>query len=169
MKLILKKAHVQCYKLSVGLFYLLSYPYLYFLALDPRRYKTIVRMRRYIAGVSSGLVGIFYRFEYEEPIDWSKTYILCPNHSSNLDIPAMCALVKGDCSFMGKEELAGEAVTNLFFRTIDIPVNRESKMSSYRAFKKAVEILNSGTSMIIFPEGGIADNYPPQLQAFKNG
>ena len=42
-------------------------------------------------------------------------------------------------------------------------------MSSYRAYKKAVEKLHNGISMIIFPEGGIADDFPPKLQPFKNG
>jgi 1-acyl-sn-glycerol-3-phosphate acyltransferase len=169
MKLILKKAHAYCYRFSVALFYILCYPYLYFLARDPKRYPTIVKMRRRIAKISSGIVGITYRFEYEQSIDWSKPFIVCPNHSSNLDISAMCALVKGNCSFMGKEELSDEPVTGLFFRTIDVPVNRDSKMSSYRAFKKAMEKLADGTTMIIFPEGKIADAYPPQLEPFKNG
>jgi 1-acyl-sn-glycerol-3-phosphate acyltransferase len=70
---------------------------------------------------------------------------------------------------MGKEELTEGIVTRLFFRTVDIPVNRDSKMSSFRAFKKAMENLLSGITMIIFPEGGIADDYPPKLQPFKNG
>ena len=70
---------------------------------------------------------------------------------------------------MGKKELAEGLVTGLFFRTVDIPVNRESKMSSFRAFKKATEKLQSGITMIVFPEGKIPDDYPPQLHAFKNG
>ncbi|MFI5162446.1 MAG: lysophospholipid acyltransferase family protein [Sphingobacteriales bacterium] len=169
MKLILKKAHVYSYRFSVAFFYILCYPYLYFLALDPKRYPTIVKMRRRIAKISSGMVGIRYRFAYEQPIDWSKAFIVCPNHSSNLDISAMCALIKGNCSFMGKEELSDEPVTSLFFRTIDVAVNRDSKMSSYRAFKKAMEKLADGTTMIIFPEGKIGEDYPPQLEPFKNG
>ncbi len=60
-------------------------------------------------------------------------------------------------------------VTGLFFQTVDIPVNRESKISSYRAFKAAGERLKSGTSVIIFPEGKIGDEYPPMLHEFKNG
>jgi 1-acyl-sn-glycerol-3-phosphate acyltransferase len=126
-------------------------------------------MRRRIAKISSGAVGITYRFEYEQPIDWSKPFIVCPNHTSNLDISAICVLITGSCSFMGKEELSEEPVTGLFFRTIDVPVNRESKRSSYRAFKKAKEKLGEGITMIIFPEGKIADDYPPQLEPFKNG
>lgn len=70
---------------------------------------------------------------------------------------------------MGKEELLQGFVTRLFFETVDIPVNRESKMSSFRAFKKAEERLAGGTSVVIFPEGKIPDNYPPQLHEFKNG
>jgi len=148
---------------------MLCYPFLYFLAKDPKHYPAIVRFRRFISGISSAAAGIFYRAEYEEPVDWSKAYIVCPNHTSNLDITAMCQLVKVNSSFMGKEELAGKAVTNLFSRTVHLPVNRESKISSYRAHKPSTEKLQSRTSMIIFPEGHIADDYPPQLQEFKNG
>lgn len=126
-------------------------------------------MRRLIAKAGSGIAGIFYKFEYEESIDWGNTYVVCPNHTSNIDIFAMSAMITGNCSFMGKEELSEGIVTGLFFRTIDVPVNRESKMSAYRAFKKAGEKLNEGITMIIFPEGGIADDYPPRLQPFKNG
>jgi 1-acyl-sn-glycerol-3-phosphate acyltransferase len=169
MKLILKKAHVHCYRLGIALFYMVCYPYLYYLARNPKRYPKIVKMRRLIAKVSSGIAGIFYRVKYEEPIDWSKTYVVCPNHTSNIDISAMCAMITGNCSFLGKEELTEGAVTSFFFRTIDVPVNRDSKMSSYRAFKKAAEKLENGISMIVFPEGGITDDYPPQLQLFKNG
>jgi len=169
MKLILKKAHAHFYRLCVGFFFMICYPFLYFLAKDPKRYPAIVKFRRFISGISSAVAGIFYRAAYEAPVDWSKAYVICPNHSSNLDITAMCQLVKVKSSFMGKEELAGKAVTKLFFRTIDVPVNRESKMSSYRAYKQSMEKLQSGISMIIFPEGHIADDYPPQLQEFKNG
>jgi 1-acyl-sn-glycerol-3-phosphate acyltransferase len=126
-------------------------------------------LRRVWGFISSGLVGFFYRFEYEQLIDWSKTYIVYPNHTSNLDISAMCVLVNNNCSFMGKEELKDGLVTSLFFRSVDIPVNRDSKMSSYRAFKMAIERLQSGTTLIIFPEGKIGDNYPPTLHDFKNG
>jgi 1-acyl-sn-glycerol-3-phosphate acyltransferase len=127
-------------------------------------------IRRTWGVVSSALVGIFYSFKYEKAIDWSRTYIICPNHTSNLDITAMTSVVKtNQFCFMGKEELLNNFVTRLFFKTVDIPVNRESKMSSYRAFKRTSEALASGTSVIIFPEGKIAEEYPPVLNEFKNG
>jgi 1-acyl-sn-glycerol-3-phosphate acyltransferase len=122
------------------------------------------------AYTSSLLSGFIYNIKYETPIDWSKTYIICPNHTSNLDITSANLLIKkNDYCFMGKEELLDGFVTKLFFKTIDIPVNRESKMSSFRAFKKASERLQEGMSLIIFPEGKIANDYPPILHEFKNG
>ncbi len=70
---------------------------------------------------------------------------------------------------MGKEDLLNNPVTRLFFNTIDITVNRDSKMSSFRAFKRAEEVLKQGQSLAIFPEGKIGDEYPPLLHEFKNG
>ena len=169
MKVLLKKVHVYLYVVSVALTYFLMWPAFYYLSRKTSRYHAITKLRRVWGFISSSLVGFFFRYEYEQPIDWSKTYIVCPNHTSNLDIAAMCVLVKGNCSFIGKEELKDGLVTGLFFRSVDVPVNRDSKMSSYRAFKMAAERLQSGFTMIIFPEGLISDDYPPTLQEFKNG
>ena len=169
MKLILKKAHLGFYVFGVALSYFIFLPFFYYCSLKPERFKRLNSLRRRWAITGSAFAGIFYRFEFEQPVDWGKTYIVCPNHTSNLDINAMCSLVNTNCSFMGKQELEEGIVTRLFFRTVDIPVNRDSKMSSFRAFKKAAEKLQSGITLIIFPEGGIADDYPPRLQEFKNG
>lgn len=70
---------------------------------------------------------------------------------------------------MGKQELLDNIFTRIYFQTIDVPVDRKSKMSSYRAYKKAEERLKNGMSLVIFPEGKIGDEYPPLLHPFKNG
>ncbi|TSJ40613.1 1-acyl-sn-glycerol-3-phosphate acyltransferase [Mucilaginibacter corticis] len=170
MKILLRKVHCYLYIASVALTYALAFPFLYLLSRDQRNYKYMNAIRRTWGFISSLLVGILYNFDYEQPIDWNKTYIICPNHTSNLDITVMTILVKNNnhC-FMGKDELLNNFVTRLFFKTVDIPVNRDSKMSSYRAFKKAGEALAAGISVIIFPEGRIPHQYPPELHDFKNG
>lgn len=82
----------------------------------------------------------------------------------------LCILAEGKFHFMGKVELLKNPVLRIFFKTIDIPVNRDSKISAFRAFKRAGENLENGMSLIIFPEGGISGTqYPPQLMPFKNG
>jgi 1-acyl-sn-glycerol-3-phosphate acyltransferase len=169
MKMILKKVHLYLYQGSVAFFYFLFWPFLYTFSRKPKTYKNMNAMRRIWGLVSSFCVGIRYKYHFETTIDWSKTYIVCPNHTSNLDITAMSLLVKSNCCFMGKQELVDGLVTGLFFRTVDIPVNRESKIASFKAFKHAMERLENGVTVIIFPEATIPDTYPPQLHSFKNG
>lgn len=70
---------------------------------------------------------------------------------------------------MGKEELLSNPVTRIFFKTIDIPVKRDSKISSFKAYKKAEALLKKNYSVVIFPEGKIDDRYPPVLHPFKSG
>lgn len=120
--------------------------------------------------LSSWLTGVFFRFTYERPLDKNQTYIYCANHASNLDIMLFCILAKGKFHFMGKDELRSNPVLKIFFNTIDISVNRESKISAFRAFKRAGDTLEKGWSLIIFPEGKIdSTHYPPILHPFKNG
>ncbi len=70
---------------------------------------------------------------------------------------------------MGKEELMSNWFLSIFFKTIDIPVNRDSNISSFKAFKKAAENLQAGRTLVIFPEGKIPEDYPPKLNPFKKG
>jgi 1-acyl-sn-glycerol-3-phosphate acyltransferase len=150
-------------------FSMLFYPFYYLASRKPAGYGLLNLMRKLNSLLISTFIGVFYLFEYEEPLQKGQTYIYCSNHSSNLDIMIMCILAKGRFHFMGKEELLGNPVLKIFFKTIDVPVNRGSKISAFRAFKKAGDNLESGMSLIIFPEGRIDEQYPPQLLPFKNG
>lgn len=166
----MKHLHRNVYLAFVAIFFFIFWPVLYFLGKDSfNNFSTLVRLRRLIALLSSTAAGIGYKVRFDEPVDWSRNYIICANHTSNLDITALMKVCKSDFSFMGKEELLNNPVTGFFFNTIDIPVNRSSKMSAYKAFKQAEDYLNEGKSIAIFPEGGISDEYPPKLQLFKNG
>ncbi len=170
MKRLLRKIHRCLYLASVLFFFAICYPLLAVLARDPERhFHAIARCRRLIGFLSSAAVGLFYRFRFEAPIDWSKPYVICANHTSNLDITAIVLLCPSDFSFMGKIELLDNPVTGLFFKTIDIPLNRQSKISAFKAFKRADGHLRNGRSMAIFPEGQIGEAFPPRLHDFKNG
>ncbi|MGV3762605.1 lysophospholipid acyltransferase family protein [Parapedobacter sp.] len=155
---------------SVLVFFTLFFPLLHILAKNPIRHsRRIARCRRIIGWLSSICVGIRYRFNYETAIDWTTPHIICANHTSNLDITAMVLLCPADFSFIGKIELLDNPVTGLFFRTIDIPLNRKSNISAFKAFKRADSNLRNGRSMAIFPEGHIGEEFPPSLYDFKNG
>jgi 1-acyl-sn-glycerol-3-phosphate acyltransferase len=73
---------------------------------------------------------------------------------------------------MAKMELSKVPLFNIWFKTIDVPVKRESLRNAHTAFVKAAEKLDEGASLIIFPEGKIPDeapvmNYPLKPGAFK--
>ena len=167
---LLRKIHRCLYLASVLFFFVLCWPLLLVWARDPKRYSNrIAKCRRLIGRLSSTSVGIRYRFRYETAVDWSKPCIICANHTSNLDITALVLLCPADFSFIGKIELLDNPVTGLFFRTIDIPLNRKSNISAFKAFKRAGDVLRNNRSIAIFPEGHIGDEFPPHLYDFKNG
>ncbi len=169
MTLILKRIHTYFYRYSVAFFFILVWPVLYFLSRKPERFKYINGFRRFIIKASTFISGILFNVKYEEPIDWERTYIICSNHTSNLDVSAISIAAKDNHAFIGKEELLSNMVLGFFFRTIDITVNPDSKISAFRAFKLAAEKLKAGISVIIFPEATIPTTYPPRLHSFKNG
>jgi 1-acyl-sn-glycerol-3-phosphate acyltransferase len=170
IKLLLKKLHCYLVMFNMAFFYFLLFPPLYYFSLKPERYAGMVMLRRWWAYLSTFFAGIIFKFEFEEPVDWSKPYVICPWHTSNLDTAMICLLVKTNkFVFMGKEELKDGLITGIYFRTVDLPVDRKNKISAFRAFKTAAGKLKNGNSMIMFPEGGIIDDYPPMVQEFKNG
>ncbi|MGZ3874688.1 MAG: lysophospholipid acyltransferase family protein [Mucilaginibacter sp.] len=169
MKLTLKRLHTHFYRYSVAFFFLLVWPILYFLSRKKERFRHINQFRRFIIFCSTAISGIFFNIDYEVPVDWKRTYIICGNHTSNLDVSAISMAAKNNFCFIGKEELLDNLVLGFFFRTIDITVNRDSKISSFRAFKTAAERIKNGVSVVIFPEATIPEVYPPVLYPFKNG
>ena len=166
----LRKIHLYAYFVAVLFFFCLGYPFLYFYARNHKKnYHKLVSFRRWISLAGIYAVGIRIRIEYETPIDWSKNYVLCANHTSVLDITILNYLSRSPFSFMGKIELLKNPVTRIFFQTIDIPLKRDSKISAFKAYKRALELVRDGRSLAIFPEGKIDDDYPPVLHRFKSG
>ena len=165
----LKRIHAAWYIFSVVFSFLLFLPFFYYFSRKVSRYPTLNWFRKGFAFLSSALAGVFYKHVYETNIFWDRPFIVCANHTSNLDIAAITSIMQGNFAFLGKEELLHNPVFSIFFKTIDIAVNRESKIASYRAFKRADEYLQNGLSLVIFPEGKIGYDYPPILHPFKNG
>jgi len=165
----LRQAHRVWFLFLIFLLFALFYPFYYLFSRNEKYYGLLNFCRKANSFLSSFFSGVFFSFTFEEKLNDKQTYIYCANHSSNLDIMIFCMMCSGKYHFMGKEELRNNPVLGIFFKTIDLAVNRESKMSAFRAFKKAGENLEKGMSLIIFPEGKIDDHYPPKLCEFKNG
>jgi 1-acyl-sn-glycerol-3-phosphate acyltransferase len=94
--------------------------------------------------------------------------VLVSNHTSYLDIVSIGLFSSLKTSFMGKIELARIPLFGIFFRTVDIGVDRKSIRDSHKAFTEAGSRIKDAYCVVIFPEGTIWDK-TPLLKPFKNG
>lgn len=155
----------------IGIF-LILYPLLWILLSRESTYYYADKIRKFWAHAASLLTGMFPDIRYTERIDPQQQYVFCANHISYLDIVLMGGFLPTFNFFMAKMELSKIPLFNIWFKTIDVPVKRESLRNSHEAFLKAGEKLDKGGSLLIFPEGRIPDNaptmkYPLKLGAFK--
>lgn len=114
-------------------------------------------------------VGVWLKSEGRKQIDRKGTYIFAPNHSSYLDIPICNVSILNSFRFIGKAELNSLPLFGYMFKRLHIPVNRGSVTASYKSFLHAKEVLKSGTSILLFPEGTIPDKSKVTLLRFKDG
>ena len=89
------------------------------------------------------------------------------NHSSYLDIVLSYVVIPQYFIFVGKQELDKAPLFRIFFRRMNILVNRKSNVDSHRAFIESGRRLDKGQSVFIFPEATISSG--GNLIPFKNG
>ncbi|MCX6351646.1 MAG: lysophospholipid acyltransferase family protein [Bacteroidetes bacterium] len=167
MKRVLRRLYFYYfYSISV-LTYLLLFPMAYCLLLNKKTYTAMHSLRRFWARMVLFLTFIRCDVTKEFQPEKDKTYIYCGNHFSNLDIIVCLAYLPSYFGFLGKTELKSLPGIQLFFRTIDIDVNRKNAAQSAMSYKKSVMALKEGKSLVIFPEGGIIGE--PRLHPFKDG
>lgn len=95
-------------------------------------------------------------------------YIICANHTSFLDIIYMYIIFPDLFLFMGKKELLKWPLFGIFFRKMDIAVNRRSPKEALKSLELASAEINKGKSFALFPEGTIPPSVP-KMKPFKNG
>lgn len=104
----------------------------------------------------------------KELLDPSKQYILVGNHMSYLD--ALISAVASDNfkKYIGKAEILKYPVLGFLLRKLYVPVQRDQKESRKWSMEKMFKYLNTGASMVIFPEG-TCNTTPNLLKEFKDG
>lgn len=79
--------------------------------------------------------------------------LICPNHVSDADPPAVAATLPRGAWFMAKEELFHHPVADALLRFVHaFPIKRNS--ADRTALRRAEELLKAGEAVVIFPEGG---------------
>jgi len=149
-------------------FFLPSLPLLYLFLARKAWYPAAHTYRKVWGSYILFMSGIRWKVEFEVPLDKDKTYVFAPNHSSYLDIPSVTVMIPGYFIFMAKAELAKIPLFGIFFKNLDIPVNRKSAVQAHKSFLEAGKRLGEGTSICLFPEGTIPPG-SPVLGRFKDG
>ncbi len=148
--------------------FLLFLPFLHLFGSKPKWHTYASKLNYAWAWLFFCMSFLPYRVVGKAQVPKNKPCVYCANHASWLDIVMMGLVVRGDYKFMGKDSLAKIPLFGSMFSKLHIMVNRESKISSFKAFLKAKEALQNGQSIVIFPEGGIKGE-PPNLNEFKDG
>lgn len=95
--------------------------------------------------------------------------MLVANHTSMTDIMLMLVTVRNPFVFVGKKELVKIPLFGYFYKRTCILVDRGNQRSRKEVFERAQRRLNEGTSICIFPEGGVPDDLDVVLDTFKDG
>jgi len=148
--------------------FIITYPLFLVTLSNPKWYSQAHKLRRFWGRWNFFWGAISVKQIIETPFNYKKPYVIIPNHTSQLDIVTLTVKLKLDFSFMAKIELAQIPVFGIFFRTIDIAVDRKNARHAANAFNKAKGLLDSGKSIVIFPEATI-HHQVPILSRFKDG
>jgi 1-acyl-sn-glycerol-3-phosphate acyltransferase len=114
------------------------------------------------------LIGMPVKMEGKEHIERGKPYIFVANHFSYLDI-AFMGFLPGDVIFVGKSSIGKVPLFGYYFKKLHIAVNRASIKSRGEVLIQAKKAISQGSSIVIFPEGGITTGKPPHMNRFKDG
>jgi len=154
-----------CFSLSL----LLMYPvFKYFLSAKSRWPKAFILMRFY-GHLLNMFAFVRIKLDGKHNIPENGAYIICPNHSSFIDIPCLYVLFKKYFVFTGKKEIEKWPLFHIFYTSgMNILVDRKSRSGAFRAFKRIAVEIDNGKPVMMFPEGTISKE-APQLTSFKSG
>ena len=157
------------YSLAIfGLVFLLLFPFFLLLI----AFKPLRKYLHYLHWVWSvlfmGLSFVPVRLQYRGSKPDKGPYVICANHFSILDIAVM-GFLPINFLYVGKSELAKVPLFGYMFRKLHITVNRKSLKDRYLALEKAMKAVDEGHSLVMFPEGGVLSEDPPNMVRFKEG
>lgn len=126
------------------------------------------KMARLWGALLLKLIGIPIAVEGLEHLVPGQTYVYAANHRSQFDIFVLLVTLPGDFGWVAKKSLFqipifGQAMGRLG----NISVDRDNLQEAIRSLNQAATLVQSGRSVIIFPEGTRATSR--ELLPFKKG
>lgn len=151
-----------------GLSNLLVGPFLLLYALISRDVRPLYHVATFLAITGVRLAGIRIHEIGRENLKPDQNYIFMSNHASNLDPPIEIPRIQQRCSVLVKKELFRLPIlgTGMHLARL-VPVDRANRDAAIESVREGVEVLRSGLSMMIYPEGTRTSD--GKLRPFKKG
>lgn len=130
-------------------------------------YSNANRLTRLLGDIGSGFAGLDFEIEGRENLYRDRPAIFVFNHQSLLDSMVLAHLLREDVVALCKKEMANNPLVGPLLRQVDtIFVDRGEKDQS-AVLGKSLEVLASGRSLVIAPEG--TRSTLGVIQPFKHG
>lgn len=147
---------------------ILLYPFFYLLLSKKEWFPKAFQLKKFWARWILFVPGLFVKIKRETPVEKLPCpAVYCANHASYLDIVINYLVVPQYFVSMGKIEINKAPLFRIFFKEMNILVDRKSHSGSHKAFIRAGQEIENGHNVFIFPEGGISSS--GKLLNFKNG
>jgi 1-acyl-sn-glycerol-3-phosphate acyltransferase len=143
-------------------------PFIYATSIKEDSYPKFFKWSRVWAKLVLMGMGIKIKKQQLHKLDKNKTYLICANHTSEIDIMLCLVLVPNCFVFIGKKELAKLPLFGYFYKRTNILVDRKSISSKRDVMEKAALKLQQGIGVCVYPEGGIPEPHV-KLAPFKMG
>ncbi|MCI4671410.1 MAG: 1-acyl-sn-glycerol-3-phosphate acyltransferase [Bacteroidia bacterium] len=142
----------------VAMFFITMVPIVFiylFLSLVPRNPRMIWVFRVNIVWLTiwGALCGIFMVTRGQEKIKKGKQYVILSNHVNMMDMIMLGSRLVHPFQPLIKKELLRIPLFGFLLRITSIPIDRSSGESRKAGFKTMVRRIETGTSILIFPEG----------------
>lgn len=136
------------------------------------KHKTADRMVNAIAGFYSRFVftlfGIKVEVKGKENIPKSGNVCFISNHQGLADIPLIVGYIPKTVGFIAKVELGKIPILNIWMRAMKcVLIDRLNARNAVAAINRAIENIQQGHPMVIFPEGTRSRN--AEMGSFKPG
>lgn len=133
----------------------------------PGNRKMYRESERFWAWSLMKLGGVKLNIKGRENLPKGETVVYMANHQSDLDWPIIFMAIPGEYLFLAKKELFDVPIFGTYMRIQKyIPIERDKIIKSMRTYDTITELIRSGTSIVIYPEG--TRSYSKELQRFKS-
>lgn len=147
----------------------ISYPVMYYFLSSPKHFPKAFALMRIHGFLLLLFAGAFIKVKGIKNIPKDGSYIICPNHSSYLDIFCLYTIFRKYFVFTGKKEIEKWPLFHIYYTSgMNILVDRHSKTGAFKALKRMSYEIEIGNPLVIFPEGTISKE-APKLTSFKSG